>query len=227
MSTRQPVDPDARYRGKEPVEVKIRKQKADPPAGPDATTQPRKQRRPGSSRNLTSRKGCSSPESSVASSHNSGGSKRSVAFCSVEVREHSYTLGYVCPHQCREGTASLPPMELSWDVQAISISTLDDYEASRGRRRSLPELHQSEEDRLSILRNAGFGPEELSIGMVSHEEMEERRGSSEQPAPNHLYEDLKQKLQDEELDHSKKPRGRLGTLFRRDSKLSVTSLCEM
>jgi hypothetical protein len=216
ISTRRPVDPDAwaSYRdgrmtsffegggGRVPGKGNRVYPPEDPP-GDDVGL------------NITSRR------KSVSAPFNSERSKRSVTFSSVEVREHAYTLGYVGTRNAGGGVASLPPIELLWEAHTITFSALDDYEASRGRCRPPSEFYLSDEVRLVILKNAGYGRGELRIAARSEPE------DVKQPAKEPLDQDFKQKIQDEALTHKKKHRERV-TIFRRQVKSKVVlSLIQM
>jgi hypothetical protein len=89
---------------------------------------------------------------------------RTVHFALVEVHEHPYTLDAGGGTMNPETGLISPPLTLSWKAQSTSVSTLDDFEAVRGpQRRSKDALFKSEEEKVRILRNAGFESEELSL----------------------------------------------------------------
>jgi hypothetical protein len=104
-------------------------------------------------------------------------SLRSVQFDTVEVRKHAYTLGSGSRYP---GGVSGPRMELSWEVLSTSISTVDEYEASRGPRRSPKTLYKSEMERLRILKEAGFGSEEIRAAAASTEAIRTGRDDEEE-----------------------------------------------
>jgi hypothetical protein len=98
-----------------------------------------------------------------ASVSTGSGSKRSVKFDSVEVREHSLidSTDTQNPNDNSRSMASgrnNPTMELCWEARSISISTLDDYEASRASsHRSISTESMPKERNPLALRAADFG----------------------------------------------------------------------
>jgi hypothetical protein len=99
-----------------------------------------------------------------ASTSTSSESKRSVKFDSVEVREHSLIDSSDTQNQSDGGNPSTgsgrnnPTMELCWEARSISISTLDDYEASRvSSHRSISTESMPRERNPLSLRAADFG----------------------------------------------------------------------
>lgn len=81
-------------------------------------------------------------------------SSKKVSFTSLHIRQHSVILG---DHPCC--TVGLP-VALGWDVQCESSISLDDYEATRLRRRSRHDLRLSLEDRRTMLSDT-VSPEDV------------------------------------------------------------------
>ena len=81
---------------------------------------------------------------SVAS--NDDPSKRSVRFGECCVRSYSQVLG---DHPCCSMGC---PLELGWDYQTCQSRSVDDYEASKGRRCSSAELRLTPDERRSFLQ---------------------------------------------------------------------------
>jgi hypothetical protein len=89
---------------------------------------------------------------------------RSVQFASVEIHEHSYTLDSGGGTMNPETGLVSPPMTLSWDAQSVSLITIEEYEAIRKPiRRDKDALMKTEEQKLRILKNAGFESDELCV----------------------------------------------------------------
>jgi hypothetical protein len=80
-----------------------------------------------------------------------GGLKKNVSFHSLHIREYSQVLG---DHPC----CSLgPPVSLGWEVEAERTETVDQYEATRTRRRSRDDLRLSGELRRQLLSDVSDG----------------------------------------------------------------------
>jgi hypothetical protein len=99
-----------------------------------------------------------------ASASTDSGSKRSVKFDSVEVREHSLIDSTDSRMPNDNSSTSMasgrdnPTMELCWEARSISISTLDDYEASRASsHRSISTESMPRERNPLALRAADYG----------------------------------------------------------------------
>lgn len=78
-----------------------------------------------------------------------------VHFHTVEVREHAYTLG--SGSHAGGGVST----DLAWEAQSVTISTLDEYEASRGPRQQM--MRKSDQERRHILEASGFGEDEFEV----------------------------------------------------------------
>ena len=77
--------------------------------------------------------------------------KKHVSFTSLSIREYSQVLG---DHPC---CMSGPPLCLSWDYTEVTQVSLEDYEASRPRRRSLQAMRLSRDERCEILSDYSYG----------------------------------------------------------------------
>jgi hypothetical protein len=91
--------------------------------------------------------------------------KKHVSFTEINIREHSVVLG---DHPCC--TIGLP-VALGWDVQHESSQSLDDYEASRTKRRSRHEMRLSLTDRRALLSDYS----DDTVRRVSRQLHKERR----------------------------------------------------
>ena len=81
---------------------------------------------------------------------------KSVRFDTVEIHEHASILG------CNPGGTGGPPLTICWRVLRTQILPLDDYEATRGPRRSDLFLRSSQAERVRLLRESGCDKEEIA-----------------------------------------------------------------
>jgi hypothetical protein len=86
--------------------------------------------------------------------------KRSVSFHMIGIREHRITMGD--NPSCSYGT----PISLDWDYIDFEGLTLDDYElhrfvSGRGRPRTLRQLYLNHYQRINLLQQEGFTPEQI------------------------------------------------------------------
>lgn len=154
---------------------------------------------------------------------------RSVQFVNVEVREHLYTTG---SGGGRNRGGLTPPMELAWDAHSVSISTLDDYEANRGPRRSPMALRSTDDMHMSGSLDDGFESEELQA--ATHDETEDVQPNSyptsEPTSPGRdleagLYQEFQQRFRVADAVEPRKNRLGLRGIFRkrRQAKSSKTN----
>jgi len=80
---------------------------------------------------------------------------KSVRFDTVEIREHASILG------CNPGVTSGPPLTICWKVLNSQILPLEEYEASRGPRRSALFLKRSKTEREQLLLRSGFDKDQI------------------------------------------------------------------
>jgi hypothetical protein len=146
--------------------------------------------------------------------------QKAVGFGNVEVREHGYTLGKRSPTSEGKGV----PVDLNWDAHSVSIITLEEFEASRGPRRTPKDLVQSNERRKNLLLEAGFNSEEIQHGLMSDESDEgfRRRQDTkaaevEEEVDHSFYEDFAKQMRNTKNANQK--RGFFG-LFRRNNNKS-------
>jgi hypothetical protein len=140
---------------------------------------------------------------------------RSVHFNSVEVHEHPYTLDAGGGTMNPETGLISPPLTLDWKAQSTSVSTLDEFEAVRGpQRRSKDALFKSEEEKVRILKNAGFASEELGLIAARLEPAVAPRASASESidAAEELFQDYQASFIQEE--ENKPPRRGLRGLRR-------------
>jgi len=81
---------------------------------------------------------------------------KSVRYDTVEIREHASILG------CNPGGTTGPPLTICWKVLNTQILPLDEYEMTRGPRRSVLFLKRSKREREHLLVESGFSAEEIA-----------------------------------------------------------------
>mmetsp|Transcript_30420 Transcript_30420/g.46674 ORF Transcript_30420/g.46674 Transcript_30420/m.46674 type:complete len:252 (-) Transcript_30420:295-1050(-) len=98
---------------------------------------------------------CSSTSNVESGNGGESRPRRRVSFSSVDIREHTLTLG---DHpDCSYG----PPTSLDWDFEQIPTVDLDQYEESREPRRTLRQMVLNYHIRMRILQAAGHSTAEL------------------------------------------------------------------
>jgi hypothetical protein len=103
--------------------------------------------------------------------------RREVSFSNVVVRGYCMTLGD--NPSCSYG----PPVCLDWKYEDIATVTLEDYEANRGKRRSLRQMVMSYYLRVEILEKVGHTQNEIKSVMKEVNKLKRQREMTKLFAP--------------------------------------------
>ena len=84
---------------------------------------------------------------------------KAVRWDRLKIDDHAIVLGYNPGGMAQKG----PSLEIGPDVLDMQITTIDEFEATRGPRRTVKQLRSSSEDREQKLLRAGYNTEEIQL----------------------------------------------------------------
>lgn len=149
---------------------------------------------------------------------------KSVRWDRLKVDDHAIILGYNPGGITQKG----PSLAIGSEVLDTQVTTVDEFEATRGPRRTPKQLRKSPDDREQLLKRAGYKPEEITLAAELAQTIRWSREKSAQdfsilPQPGTTNQATHQKLQASgnkttSIGHGKKAEEKSGkkkSVFRR------------